>query len=99
MEEWGESIGLRVVRRSREGLMGEILVLVGGFGRDGRNDGVSVGRKEGGSGRRKVKGGGLVLNEDRRGLGIVRDVVGEGNVVISEVEEDVEFVVVGILKG
>ena len=99
MEQCRESITFTVLRKGSHRFIGHIFLFVARFGTHPTNHRVTLRRKEGGSGRRKVKARRFLFNDHAGRFAILRHLIAEGNVVVAQLEHDVQFLLVGIFKG
>ena len=99
MEQCRESIAFTVLGRSSHRFIGHIFLFVARFGTHPANHRVTLRRKERGSGRRKIKASRFLFNHHTGRFAILRHLIAKSYVVITQLEHDVQFLLVGIFKG
>ena len=99
MKQCRESIAFTVLGRSSHRFIGYIFLLVARLGTHPAYHRVTLWRKERGGRRRKIKAGRFLFNYHTGRFAILRHLVAEGNVVITQLEHDVQFLLLRIFKG
>ena len=99
MEQSRESIAFTILGRGSHRFIRHIFLFVARFGTHPTNHRVTLRRKERGGRRRKIKAGCLLFNDHAGSFAILRHLVAEGNVVITQLEHDVQFLLLRIFKG
>ena len=99
MEKGRKSIAFAVFGRSSHRFVGHVFFFITWFGTLPTNHRVALRRKESGSRRREIKAGRFLFHYQASSLAILRHLVAERNVVVAQLKDDVDFLLVGILKS
>ena len=99
MKQCRESIAFTVLGRGSHRFIGYIFLFVARFRTHPANHRVTLRRKERGSGRRKVKAGRFLFNYHTGRFAILRHLIAKSYVVITQLEHDVQLLLVSIFKG